>query len=105
MKTYKVLVGPEAKKQMRRHLAYIKNKLKNPQAAESVYDDFIASAGKLSIIAGSVKEPEDAELIRRGLKRMNFERHEYFMLYKVDDDEAKITNVFHFRENFIAKLK
>lgn len=105
MKTYSVVVEPEAKKQMRRHLNYIKNKLKNPQAAESVYQDFLASAGKLSTTAGSIKAPEDEALIKRKLKRRNFDGHEYFMLFKVDGDQVKVTNVFHFRENFIAKLK
>ena len=105
MKTYSVIVEPEAQKQMRRHLSYIKNKLKNPQATDSVYRDFLASVGKLSTIAGSIKEPEDEALIKRGLKRKNFDRHEYFVLFKVDGDKAKVTNVFHFRENFIAKLK
>ena len=105
MKTYNVIVEPEAKKQMRRHLSYIKNKLKNPQAADNVYHDFLASAEKLSTIAGSIKEPEDEALIKRRLKRKNFDQHEFFMLFKVDGDKAKVTNVFHFRENFIAKLK
>ena len=44
-------------------------------------------------------------LIKRGLKRRNFDRHEYFVLFKVDGDKAKVTNIFHFRENSIAKLK
>ena len=105
MNTYSMIVEPEAKKQMRRHLSYIKNKLKNPQAADSVYRDFLASVGKLSTTAGSIKDPEDEALIKRGLKRKNFDRHEYFVLFKVDGNKAKVTNVFHFRENFIAKLK
>ena len=105
MKTYQVIIEPEAKRQIRRHLFYIKTRLKNPQAAESVYTDFLTSAGKLSTAAGSIKEAEDEELIRRNLKRKNFDRHEYFMLFKVDDGEARVTNVFHFRENYIAKLR
>ena len=105
MKTYNVIIEPEAKKQMRRHLSYIKNKLKNPQAAESVYHDFLASVGKLSTTAGSIKESEDEALIKRKLKRKNFDRHEYFVLFRVIGDEVQVTNVFHFRENFIAKLK
>ena len=105
MKTYNVIIEPEAKKQMRQHLSYIKNRLKNPQAAKNVYRDFLASVGKLSTTAGSIKEPEDEALIKRGLKRRNFDRHEYFVLFRVVGDEAQVTNVFHFRENFIAKLK
>ena len=105
MKTYNVIIEPEAKKQMRQHLSYIKNRLKNPQAAENVYRDFLASVGKLSTTAGSIKEPEDEALIKRGLKRRNFDRHEYFVLFRVVGDEAQVTNVVHFRENFIAQLK
>ena len=105
MKTYNVIIEPEAKKQMTQHLSYIKNRLKNPQAAENVYRDFLASVGKLSTTAGSIKEPEDEALIKRGLKRRNFDRHGYFVLFRVVGDAAQVTNVFHFQENFIAKLK
>ena len=99
MKTYNVIVEPEAKKQMRRHLSYIKN----TQAADSVYRDFLASVGKLSTIAGSIKEPEDEALIKRGLKRKNFDQHEYFVLFKVDGDSRVLYRYvvdnpcYHFR--------
>ena len=96
---------PEAKRQLRRHLAYIEKKLKNHQAAESVYQDFLDSSKKLEITADAIKAPEHTELLVRGLKRKNFERHQYFMLFTVIDDTVKITNVFHFREDYIIKLK
>ena len=104
MKTYKIIVTPEAKKQMRRHLAYIEKKLKNHQAAERVYQDFLEFSKKLEITAASIKEPEHAELLERGLKRKNFERHQYFMLFTLSDDTVRITNIFHFREDYIVKL-
>lgn len=39
MKTYKVVIAQKAKDQMQAYLRYIKNELKNPQAAKSIRDD------------------------------------------------------------------
>ena len=39
MKNYRVVVTEEAQKDLRRNLAYIRNKLKNPQAVKNVYED------------------------------------------------------------------
>lgn len=39
------------------------------------------------------------------MKRWNFQKHQYFLLFKVEDDAAIVTNVYHFRENYLAKLE
>lgn len=54
MKVYKIVVAPEAKKQMRAYLHYLKCVLKNEQAAIAVRDDYKETVRKLGIIAESL---------------------------------------------------
>lgn len=106
MKKYRVIVSPDAKEDLRRALAYIKKELKNPQAARNVMDDYIATRKTLSNTAASLKEPEpDSICGKRGLKRINFLRHNYFILFKLDGDDAIVTNIFHGTEDYEEKLK
>ncbi len=106
MKKYRVIVSPDAKDDLRRALTYIKKELKNPQAARSVMDDYITTRKTLSKTAGSLKESESDSICgKRGLKRINFLRHNYFILFRLDGDDAVVTNIFHDLEDYENKLK
>ena len=105
MMEHSVVITAHAEAQMDRHLSYIVDRLRNPQAAESVYRDFMATARSLSITAESIGASQDAALRERRLKRVNFRSHNYFLLFREDSDTVVITNVYHFRENYIAKLE
>ena len=105
MKKYKVTVTPDARQDLKNAVQYIKVKLHNPVAAKSLMDDYIVTRKRLSQMAGSIRDA-DADSIcgRRNLKRINFARHNYFMLFLVDGDEAVVTNIFHDREDYDHKL-
>lgn len=68
-------------------------------------DDFLDSKEMLSFIAGSLQEPDSEILKTRHLKRMNFIRHDYFMLFRIDGDRVTIMHIFHGLEDFENKLK
>ena len=106
MKNYKVMVTPEAEKELKGYIAYLRSVKKNPQAVRNVLNDFKDTKTSLGNVAGSLKEPESEELRSRGLKRMNFLRHNYFLLYYIGNDEiVYITNIFHGLEDFENKLR
>lgn len=106
MKKYNVKVTPDAEKDLRAHLVYLNNEKKNPQAVRNVIDDFNETANMLSTVASSIAEPDSEKLKTRGLKRINFKRHNYFLLYYIGaDDVVYITNVFHNLEDFEDKLR
>ena len=105
MKTYRVVMTPAARDDLRRHIAYLRFVLKNQQAAKSVWDDYVASRKRLAITAESLDEPESEKLRLRGLKRKNLEKHNYFMLFRIEGDTVVITNIFHSREDFENKLR
>ncbi len=105
MKKYKVRITPDAKEDLRNILAYLKNKYHNQQAVKNVWDDYIQTRKTLERSAGSLQEPESEQLQERGLKRINFLRHSYFMLYEMEEETAVIVKVFHSLEDYENKLK
>ena len=81
MRTYKVVVTDDAKKDLKRYRDYLLKKKHSPHSAKNVVEDFRETRKILEDIAGSIKNPENEELVRRGLKRINFLKHSYFLLF------------------------
>ncbi len=104
MKKYKVIVTPRARQDIKAYVDYIKNTYKNPQAARSVFEDYVKTRKALSLTAGTIREQDSELLKRRGLKRINFRNHSYFMLFWIDNDIVSITNIYHDLEDFESKL-
>lgn len=106
MKDYRVIVTPDAEEDLKAYLAYLRDRKMNPQAVKNVLKDFKDTKNHLRNVAASLAEPESLMLKQRGLKRINFIKHNYFLLYYIgSDDIVYITNVFHGLENFESKLK
>lgn len=106
MMKYNVKVTPDAEKDLKAYLTYLYNVKRNPQAVKNVIEDFNETANMLSAVASSIAEPDSEKLKARGLKRINFKRHNYFLLYYIgSDDVVYITNVFHNLEDFENKLR
>ena len=90
---------------MRGNLAYIRDHLKNPQAVQSVYNDYKLTRKVSEEAAETIREPDSVELKKRDLKRINFRTHNYFMLFRIRDNRVEITNTFHGSEDFENKLR
>lgn len=90
---------------LRDKLLYIRDRLKNHQAVQSVYDDYKLTRKTLGDAAETIREPDRNELRKRELKRINFRAHNYFMLFRIRDNRVEITNIFHGSEDFENKLK
>ena len=105
MKEYKAVITKQAQANLRGKLAYILDRLKNPQAVQSVYNDYKLTRIALEEAADTIREPDSMELKRRDLKRINFRTHNYFMLFRIRNDRVEITNIFHDSEDFENKLR
>ena len=102
---YRIYALNDAENDFKERLAHIKEVFKNSQAAKSVLDDYKRTRKALSTVAGSIAEPDSMKLRQRGLKRMNFQSHNYFILFRIVENRAEITNVFHFLEDYENKLR
>lgn len=105
MKRYSVKVSAEAKADLDNILGYLKYEKKNPQAVRNVYKDYVETRKALAATADSKRNPDSLKLVERGLKRIEFRRHDYFMLFTIKGDKAIITNIFHYLEDFENKLR
>ncbi len=105
MNTYRVIVTDDAKKDFLRYRDYLIYVKKNSQAAKNLVNDYRETRKKLEIVAGSLKDPDSEKLKARRLKRINFLKHDYFLLYRIDGNTVSVTNMFHSLEDYENKLR
>ena len=102
---YKVEISEDALMDLRRYVNYLIQAKKNPQAAFRLLDDYDETIATLESVAGSLKLCESPNMKERELRRINFVRHNYFMLYQLKGQTAFITNIFHGLEDADNKLR
>ena len=104
MKKYKTIVSPRAKKDIKRYVSYLVNVKKSQQAAQALYDDYRGTIKRLADVAGMLRDPDSEELRKRELKRINFTKHNYFLLYRIKGEVVEIVAMFHGLEDYENKL-
>ena len=102
---YKVVITIDAEQDLERHIRYLLEAKKNDQAARNVINDFEDANASLSRVAASLQLCTNPRLNKLGYRRINYLRHDYFMMYRVVDDMAIVDNIFHFLEDFENKMK
>ena len=99
MRLFHVSSTPDASADVLRHFLYIKLHLRNPEAADSYLMDYDDTVEMLSKSAGSLRIGEAPIMRERSLRRINFLRHDYFLVYRVNGNEAEIIAVGHSDED------
>ena len=83
---YKIVVTAEAQEDLNQFIQYLLFAKKNKQAAKNVLDDFEYTIKKLKYVASSLKVCDNPRLQSLGYRRINFQQHRYFMLYRIEND-------------------
>ena len=105
MKNYKIVVTDDAKEDLKRYREYLFKKKHSPQSAKNLVLDFRETRKVLEDVAGSIKEPESEALVKRGLKRINLLKHNFFLLFRIEGSVAYVTDMFHELEDYENKLR
>lgn len=105
IKKYRVVVISDAKQDLRKAVDYLVNVKMSPQAARNVMNDFHETRKELSDVAEMLRLCENPKLAERGLHRINFRRHNYYMLYYIKGSTAYVTDIFHDLEDAENKIK
>lgn len=105
MKKYHVVINDDAKEDLTKYRDYLLKQKCSQQAARNLVLDFRETRKTLELVAGSIHEPESEALRKRGLKRINLLKHDYFLLYKIEGSKAYVTNMFHSLEDYERKLR
>lgn len=102
---YKVEITDDALEDLDNILYYILFVLKSEQAAQNVLDDFDLTKNHLARVAGSIGLCENPCLRERGYRRLEFQKHNYFMMYRLEGSVAIVDAVFHDLQDFEKKMQ
>ena len=97
---YNVVVTSDAERDLDKFIRYLLFEKKNEQAAGNLLDDFEETKNILSNVAASLKDCDNPKLKQFGYKRINFRKHRYFMLYRIEGNMVIIDNLFHELEDY-----
>ena len=101
---YKVVVTAEAEEDLNQFIQYLLLAKKNKQAAKNVLDDFEDTVELLKHVAGSLKTCDNPRLQSLGYHRINFQKHRYFMLYRIEDDVIYVDDIFHELQDYENRM-
>ena len=101
---YKVVVTAEAEEDLNQFIRYLLLSKKNTQAAKNVLDDFEETVEMLKQVAGSLKLCDNPHLKSLKYYRINFLRHRYFMLYRIEKDTVFVDSIFHELQDYKNKM-
>lgn len=97
---FKVVLTSQAQLDFRNITNYILYELRSEQAATSVANDMEHTIERLSYMAGGLKLCDDPTLRDLGYRTIHFKRHNYFMLYRIQDDMVYIDAIYHDLQNY-----
>ena len=104
MKKYEVRVTAEALEQLRDRLSYLLFVKQSEQAYDAVLADYYETIDRLSDMAGTIRTPDEPELVERDLKKMLFLHHDYVVLFRIEGDIVYVVKIFHTSEDYLRIL-
>ncbi|MCD8326636.1 MAG: type II toxin-antitoxin system RelE/ParE family toxin [Lachnospiraceae bacterium] len=101
---YNVIVTEDAENDLDKYIQYLLFEIKSEQAAGNLLDDFEETVRVLSEVAGSLQFCENPKLKIKGYKKIKFQRHRYFMLFRVEENDAIVDALFHELQDYESKM-
>lgn len=97
---FKVVLTSQAQLDFRNITYYLLYELKNEQATISVTNDMENTIERLSYMASGLKLCDNPRLRGLGYRTIHFKRHNYFMLYRIQDDTVYVDAIYHDLQNY-----
>ena len=100
-----VIITDKAQEQLKGYIRYILDKFGSEQAVEAVWNDAKETKEELARVAGNIGYMKNPKF--KGYKRINFRKHRYSMIYRVDEENhiAYVERVFHQLEDIDNKFE
>lgn len=97
---YRVIITKPAKHQLEMYISYTISTFGNLQAARAIRDDAKETKKRLSVVAGSLALCEDKILAAKGYRKIMFAKHDFFMVYRIDNDLVIVEAMYHKLQDF-----
>ena len=109
---YKVVVTAEAEEDLNQFIQYLLFAKKNKQAAKNtmanagvpIIPGFEDTIKKLKYVASSLNVCDNPRLQSLGYRRINFQQHRYFMLYRIENDVVYVDDIFHELQDYENRM-
>ena len=85
-------------------MAYTLSEFKNLQAARAIMDDAKETKKRLSSVAGSLALCEEEVLARNGYRRIMFAKHDFCMVYRIDNDNVMYHELQDYESVFTRRM-
>lgn len=95
LKTWKVLATDDVEEDLSEFVQYLLFEKMSKQAADAVLEDYDETLDELERVAGSLKPVDNPRLAKLGYRRINFKRHGYYFLYRIEDDTVIVDAMYH----------
>lgn len=99
---YKVRITPPAKHQLEMYIAYTANELRNKQAARAIKEDAVSTARRLAEVADNLAFCNNEVLAKNGYRRIFFEKHDFFMVYRIENNYVIVDAMYHELQDYEA---
>ena len=103
MKKWNVLATSDVQKDLDNFVYYLLVEKLNEQAAKAVLEDYDETINELANIAGTLKQLEDPQL--NEYRKIRLRRHDYYLLYRLDNDTAIVDRMFHDLQDLDRAMK
>lgn len=103
--SFKVELSELASTQYDKFLAYIYLVLKNPQAADSLMQDFDDTIKMLEEQADCFGYCRSERLRKLGFHKVHFKRHRYLFVYRIRNDKVIVEGMYHELQDYENAIK
>lgn len=99
---YRIVITPPAKRRLDMYVGYTAKRLKNIPAAKGIIKDARLTCRKLSETADTVKLCDNPVLAEHGYRKFHFLRHDFVILFRIDENTVIIDGMFHELQDYEA---
>lgn len=100
MDSFEVIISPKALSQLNSYIDYLQYTLLNDQAAFNLWQDALETQDHLSRVAKSLKFCTHPLLRSNGYRIINFIKHHYLMLYRIDGKSVYVDAIYHHLQDY-----
>ena len=101
---YKIKVTDRAEKQIENAIQYLAVNLKSIQAAKNLMEDINQAFALLEAFEASFSFCEDSYLASKGYRKYALKKHDYLIIYRVEENTVYLVGFFPVLENYREKL-
>lgn len=103
MKKWDVIATNDVQQDLDNFVYYLLVEKLNEQAAKAVLDDYDETIEELANVAGTLRQLEDPQL--NEYRKIRLRRHDYYLLYRLDNDSAIVDRMFHDLQDLDKAMK